>query len=77
MARVDVEDTLLKKYSDKELVRYIREELDKVLHAPSPEGYSLEADCIERLAKLEPAYNLLKAVDKRMNGSSKNTNIVL
>ena len=77
MAKVDVEATLLKQYSDKDLIRYIKEELDKVLHAPSPECYSLEADCVERLSKLEPVYVLVKAVDKRMNGDSKNTNIVL
>lgn len=77
MARVNVEDTLLKKYSDKELIRYIKDELDKALHAPSPDGCSLEANCVERLTKLEPVCSLLKAVDKRMNGGSSDPNIVV
>lgn len=77
MTKVDVENTLLKKYTDKELVHYIREELSRALDLKIVEEVSPEAKLVMRLTKIGSLMPLLKAVDDRMNGSSKNMNVVV
>lgn len=74
---VKVEETLLKKYSDKELVRYIREELERALNASVAEDCSTEAKLALRLSAAGRLLPLLRAVDKRMSGGSAGNNIVV
>lgn len=74
---VKVEETLLKRYSDKELVKYIREELERALNATVSEDCSTEAKLALRLSAAGKLLPLLRAVDKRMNGSSTGNNVVI
>lgn len=77
MAKVNIEDALLNKYSDKELVRYITGELEFCLSGPVADDISAEAVMAMRLVKVRALMPLLKAVDKRMNGGSKDPTIVV
>lgn len=77
MSKVSVENTLLKQYTDKELVHYIRGKIDDALNSTVAEEVSPEAALTMRLTKIGALMPLLRAVDDRMNGSTKNVNIVV
>lgn len=77
MAKVDVNETLLKKYSDKELIKYITSELKNVLSSQIVEDISDEAKMAIRLMKIGELYRLLALVDNRMNGSNKDVRVMV
>lgn len=76
MAKVNVTETLLKQYSDKELIRYVSNKLDAALYDTSSDGISLEAALMACVTEIREVMPILRAVDKRMNGDSNNHNIV-
>lgn len=74
--KVDVEETLLKQYSDKELIHYIVSEMNQAYEFGSREEAADLSTLTYRMARIGSCIDLLKAVDKRMNGSN-DANIML
>jgi len=74
--KVNVEEALLKQYSDKELIHYIVGEMNRAYEFGSKEEANDLSMLTYRMARVGSCIDLLEAVDKRMNGG-KDTNIVL
>lgn len=74
--KVNVEEALLKQYSDKELIHYIVSEMNRAYEFGSKEDATDLSMLTYRMARVGSCIDLLSAVDKRMNGG-KDTNIVL
>lgn len=74
--KVNVEEALLKQYSDKELIHYIVGEMNRAYDFGSKEEATDLSTLTYRMARVGSCIDLLEAVDKRMNGG-KDTNIVL
>ena len=74
--KVNVEETLLKQYSDKELIHYIVGEMHRAYEFGSREEATDLSVLTCRMTRVGSCIDLLEAVDRRMNGG-KDTNIVL
>lgn len=74
--KVNIEEAILKQYSDKELIHYIVGEMNRAYEFGSKEEASDLSVLTYRMARVGSCIDLLEAVDKRMNGS-KDANIML
>ena len=77
MAKVDIDEALLKKYSDKELVHYVATTLRNVLEGTVSGGLSSEAALAVKLTKIGELSDVLVAVDRRMNKDSTETRFMV
>ena len=74
--KVNIEEAILKQYSDKELIHYIVGEMHRAYEFGSREEANDLSVLTYRMARVGSCIDLLEAVDKRMNGS-KDANIML
>lgn len=75
--KVDPIETLLKQYKDKDLIHYVRGQIDLIMARPFNENLSAEANlAVVEQALAEPV-KILRAVDARMNGGSDDPKVVL
>lgn len=70
-------ETLLKQYKDKDLIHYVRKQIDYIMNHPINESLSMEAFLAQREQALSEPIKILRAVDNRMNGDSDDTKVVL
>lgn len=77
MAKVDIDEALLKKYSDKELIHYVATTLRNVLEGIVSGDLSTEAAFAVKLTKIGALSDTLIAVDRRMNKDSKETRFMV
>lgn len=75
--KVEPIETLLKQYKDKDLIHYVREEIDRIMFRPDNEGLSAEANFAMAFQALAEPLKVLRAVDSRMNKSSNDPKIVM
>ena len=68
--KVDINETLLKEYKDKDLIHYVAEGIRAAISDKCAEEISDEAKLSMRLARVGEYYKILSAVDKRMNKES-------
>ena len=77
MAKVSIEETMLKNYSDKELVRYICNKIEAALYDTPSENIPFEVASMACITEIRNVMPLLRAVDRRMNGDGRGHNIVV
>lgn len=75
--KVDPIETLLKQYKDKDLIHYVREQIDFIMNYPLNEKLSVEAVLAQREQALAEPFKILRAVDARMNKTSDDPKVVL
>lgn len=76
--KVDVNETLLKAYNDKELVNYIATELKRIQREANVEGADWVAVSYGSLmSELQVLGDLTDALDKRMNKDSNDPKIIV
>lgn len=75
--KVDPIETLLKQYKDKDLIRYVRITIERIMERPDCEGLSAEANLAMQYEALNEPLEILRAVDARMNGGSDDPRVVL
>lgn len=75
--KVEPIETLLKEYKDKDLIHYVRITIERIMERPDCEGLSAEANLAMQYEALNEPLEILRAVDKRMNGSSDDPRVVL
>lgn len=75
--KVDINETLLKEYKDKDLIHYVAEGIRAAISDKCAEEISDEAKLSMRLARVGEYYKILSAVDKRMNKASDDPRVVL
>lgn len=74
---VDPIETLLKQYKDKDLIHYVRGQIDRIMTYPFDENLSAEANLAMREQALAEPVKILRAVDARMNKTSDDPKVVL
>lgn len=70
-------ETLLKEYKDKDLIHYVRGQIDLIMAHPFNENLSAEANLAMKEQALAEPVKILRAVDARMNGGSDDPRVVL
>lgn len=75
--KVEPIETLLKQYKDKDLIHYVREQIDFIMAYPFDEKLSAEANLAMKGQALAEPVKILRAVDKRMNKTSEDPKVVL
>lgn len=75
--KVDPIETLLKQYKDKDLIHYIRGQIDLIMNHPFNENLSAEANLALKEQALAEPFKILRAVDARMNGGSDDPKVML
>lgn len=68
--KVEPIETLLKEYKDKDLIHYVRITIERIMERPDCEGLSAEANLAMQYEALNGPFEILRAVDKRMNKES-------
>lgn len=77
MSKVNIKETLLKQYKDKELISFVVNGMKGALVKEYGSTFSAETVLASKLKDLEFYLGVLAAVDSRMNKDSKEINIVL
>lgn len=77
MSKVNIEESLLKQYKDKELISFVVNGMKGALVKEYGSALSAETILASKLKDLEFYLDILTAVDSRMNKDSKEINIVL
>lgn len=75
--KVDPIETLLKQYKDKDLIHYVRGQIDLIMARPFNKNLSAEANLVSKAQALAEPVKILRAVDARMNGGSDDPSVVL
>lgn len=76
--QVDVNETLLDVYKDKELINYLAKRLRKALQWGNTDKFPVETQAMAIVWEIGiDILPLLEAVNKRMNGDSNEPNIVV
>lgn len=75
--KVDINETLLKSYNDKELINYIVGEMRSAYEFKSKDEVTDLSILTYRMARVGSCIDLLEAVNKRMNKDAGDPKIVL